>query len=146
MEKMSLPFYMYCKEPSVGLFELADGRFQTIQKGAIAPLMFGYRYLLVEKALAGYLKELEIERISFNPAIMFCPDTGKELSTHTRIHVEQHFEPEQIQDLNLSGNRLLIMGEQYFFVSSELKTYLERSRFNYLRFSEGLSDFVGGIP
>jgi hypothetical protein len=45
---MALPFHVFCSESVVGLYELADGRFQLTEDGPIAPLMVGPGYVLVE--------------------------------------------------------------------------------------------------
>lgn len=139
---MSLPFHLSCSLPGVGLYELDDGRFQLIQPGPIAPLMAGYRYLLVERPLADWLAALEVERIRFESAVLFNRGTGEELRTHVRVHVAQYFAADEIRDLNLSGLRMLTMGDAHYFVSPDLRLLLQRSPFTYLRFTEGLEGFA----
>ena len=68
---MHLPFYVSCGRPGAGLFELSDGRFQKIEAGVLAPWCQGYGYLLVERTLADFLEAAEIERVRYEPAIVF---------------------------------------------------------------------------
>jgi len=139
---MHLPFYVSCKQRGTGLFELSDGRFQKIEAGALAPWCQGYGYLLVERALADFLEAVKVERVRFEPAIVFDPSTDEEDRSLVRVRVGQFFTSDQIRDLPLDGNRLLTMGDSHVFVSPALKTRLNDARFNYLQFSEGLSGFA----
>ena len=139
---MPLPFLVTCSVPAVKLYELTDGRFQLIEQGPIAPLMIGYRYVLVEEGLAKFLQSLPLERIRYENVTLFNRGTAEEVRTHIRIRVGQFFEASQIQDIALSGLRILTMNDEYIFVSPELKRELEASGFKYLRFSEGLSGFA----
>ncbi|MFG6485638.1 hypothetical protein ACG04R_03080 [Roseateles sp. BYS78W] len=141
---MQLPFLLTCSEPAVGLYELADGRFQLIKQGPIAPLMTGYRHLLVESSLAEFLQCLPIERVRYEPAVLVNRGTGEEHRTHSRIVVSQFFRPDDLRDIPLEGMRILTMNDEYFFVTAELKNALEASPFQYLQFSEGLSNFAAG--
>jgi hypothetical protein len=140
---MKLPFLITCKQPSVRLYELNDGRFQLIEPGPIAPFMCGYRYLLVERQLASFLVELGIEQVRQEPAIVFNRGTGEELHTHVRLHVGQFFQRKQLWDLPLDGLRLLTMDDEFYFASPELKECLEASIYQYLQFTEGLVEFAG---
>lgn len=139
---MSLPFYVSCELQPARLYELKDGRFQIVVKGPLAPFMPGYHYLLVVHELAEFLKHIDIERVRYEPAVIFSPISGEEYRTHTRIRVGQYFTHDQLRDLPLDGNRLLTMNDQYFFVSPELKARLETGPFPYLRFTEGLRGFA----
>jgi hypothetical protein len=141
---MPLPFHVFCDLPAVRVYELNDGRFQLIDPGPISPFLSGYRYLLVERELAAFLTALGIERVRYEPAVLFNRGTGEELRTHVRLHVGQLFSENQLLDLPLDGLRLLAMHDQEYFVSPELKVELEASPFHYLRFTEGLSGFAGG--
>lgn len=140
---MPLPFYIKCKLPAVRLYELADGRFQLIEQGPLAPFMAGYRYLLVEQPLAAFLSQLGLERVRHEPAVLFNRGTGEEHRTYVRLHVGQFFDERQTHGISLEGPRLLTMNDEYYFASPELKSRLEASQFTYLSFSEGLSEFAG---
>ena len=136
------PFSVDCIEPSVPLFCLADGRFQLTKDGPIARFMYGRGYFLVEEVLAEFLLELDVPRITIQPAVIWHRGIDKEFSTHSRLMVDQCFTTSTINELDLTGNQLYSMDDCHLFVSPELKANLERFPFNYLRFSEGLSDFV----
>lgn len=143
LQCMALPFHVFCSESAIGLYELADGRFQLIEAGPIAPLMVGPGYVLVENRLADYLREFQLERVKFVPAIIWHRRTGQEFRTHERLVVGQQFLPDQINDLNLDGCRLLGLNGEYLFASRELARQLRESPFSYLRFSEGLKGWAG---
>src|ERR1700712_4850738 len=139
---MRLLFFVSYRNSGAGLFELSDGRFQKIEAGALAPWCHGYGYLLVERTLADFLMAAEIERVRFEPAIVFDPSTDEEYRSLVRVRVGQFFMSVQIRDLSLDGNRLLTMGDSHVFVSPTLKTRLDTAGFNYLEFSDGLSRFA----
>ena len=54
-----LPYLITSNEDSVALLELEDGRFQMLEQGPVARFASGYQYLLIDKALAKYLKSLK---------------------------------------------------------------------------------------
>lgn len=136
------PYYVETDDIPVGLYQLKDGRFQLIQDGGIGPFMSGHGYLLVEKELAQYLENLRIERATFKDAVIWDRKNDKEHYSHKEIVLSQHFTSEQINDIDLDGDRILTMGNEYIFVSPSLKEKLENSKFSYLKFSEGLGKFA----
>lgn len=105
--------------------------------------MTGYQALLVENELADFLRSLGLDRVKFEPVVLFNRATGEEQSSHTRIHVGQLFREDQILGMELDGPRLLTLNDEYYFASPELKKLLEQSPFSYLSFTEGLSGFAG---
>jgi len=137
-----LPFYLSCDDPADSLYQLADGRFQLIANGPVAQLMVGSDYVLAENRLADFLFTRGLDRVHFLPATIYRRGSGEEYRTHQQLVVEQHFDSEGIRDLALDGERLLLMGNRYLFVSPALKDVLQTSEFTYLRFSEGLSEFA----
>lgn len=139
---MHLPFLVSCELLAPTLYEHRDGCFQLMEQLALPPFMAGYGYLLVEHSLAQYLRALELERVTFEPAVLFNPVTKEEHSAHTRVRVQQFFRPGELLDLRLDGLRMLTLNDQYYFASPALKVELEAGPFPYLRFSEGLSAFA----
>ena len=137
-----LPFHVYCDQPEALLVELSDGRFQAVTHESLSPFMVGYNYVLVEAPLAEFLHRLGLERVQFEPAVIWDPASKSEITTHVRLRIGQFFTTSQINDLALEGPRLLALGDQYCFVSPALKELLQQSPFSYLRFSEGLSEFA----
>ena len=129
---MTLPYLMTYSHPSPLLFELADGRFHILQNGALPPFMAGYGYLLVEQAFAEFLQQIEVERIAFEPAVLYSPVTGEEFHSHVRVRVSQFFRANDLPDLNLTGLRMLALNDQYYFASPDLKEALEARSFGYL--------------
>jgi hypothetical protein len=105
--------------------------------------MPGHGYFLVDKELANFLQHLNIPGVTFKDAIVWDRENNKEYHSHKEVIVTQHFTSDQINTLNLEGDRILVMGNEYIFVSPMLKDKLVNSRFNYLEFSEGLSRFAG---
>ena len=137
------PYFVESSEPCVRLYQLKNGRFQMIEHGNICRFMQGYRYLLVEKELASFLKSIGVGRVAFRDAIIFNRKTNEEFNSHVEVIINQYFDSDQIQDIDLDGDRILMMDNQYVFVRPSLKEKLESSKFKYLRFSEGLSNFAG---
>lgn len=140
---MTLPFLIDCNVPQPRLYELSDGRFLLIDALPISPLLYGYQYLIVERALGDFLAGLALERVRFEDAILFDRGTGKEFRTHVRIRVGQFFKADQLSDLALDGMRLLTMDDREYFVSPALRAALDARVFEYLRFTEGLHGFAG---
>ena len=137
-----LPFLITSEEDSVALLEVGDSRFQMLEQGPIARFASGYQYLLVEKALAKYLKSLKVAQIAFAPAVVLNRTTGEEYRSHTRVLVARSFYADEIKTLPLDGPRMFAMNGEHFFVSPSLKYALEANAFSYLQFSEGLSAFA----
>jgi hypothetical protein len=137
-----LPYLIESRLPVVRLFELGDGRFQILEPVNIGPFLPGHGYLLVERYLAEFLNEHNVQRIVLEDAVIFDRQLGQEFRTHVRIQVRQYFTSVQINDLDLNGLRLLTMNDEYYFASPELKEQLEQSQFDYLCFSRGLEGFA----
>ena len=136
-----LPYSITCTTACDNLFELDDGRLQLISGGDTAPLMIGSNYILAELRFIEILEELNVERISNDDAVILRRRTGEEYRTHRRLKIGQCFQSEMINDLNVDGNRLLLMDNTYLFCSPLLKSSLEKYRLSYLSFTEGLSNF-----
>jgi hypothetical protein len=115
-----LPYLVTSNEDSVALLELDDGRFQMLEPGPLARFASGYQYLLVDRALAKYMKSLKIPQITLAPAVVLNRATGQEYRSHTRVFVSRSFHTNEIKALALEANP-----------------------FSYLEFSEGLSAFAG---
>jgi hypothetical protein len=139
---MNLPFCMFCSETGVNLYQLKDGRFQIITKGKITPLMIGYGFALVEEKFAEYLEQLDLPSLEIEDAIIYDPTDKNEIRTHRQLKIGQHFSGDMASDIDLDGERILLMDNSYLFVTPQLKKRLENSEFDYLRFSEGLSEFA----
>ena len=140
MFKTMYPYHINV-ENEIDLYQLKDGRYQTTKKGDISPIMIGYKYVLVESKIAEYLKTLEIERVTFKPAIIWHRSTDIEYSNYQEMVVNHHFESSQINDINIDGKQSLLMESRYLFASPELKAVLKNSNIR-LEFSEGLSQFA----
>ena len=137
-----LPYLVTSNEDSVALLELDDCRFRMLEQGPLARFATGYRYLLVDRALAKYLRSLKIPQVTFKPAVVLDGTTGREHRSHTRVFVHQSFYQDEIEALLLDGRHILAMSGEHFFVSPSLKFALEANEFSFLQFSEGLSAFA----
>jgi hypothetical protein len=140
---MNLPYHMSCLESHPRLYQLSDGRFQIMEEGDLAPMMVGYEYVLVESGLAEYLEALDLPRLEIVGAVICDPRKKQEIHTYKQLQITQRFSFDMIRDINLDGERFLLMGETYLFVSPLLKQRLEVMPFKYLRFTEGFSEFAG---
>ncbi len=106
--------------------------------------MIGYGYVLADRALAKYLVSRRLQEIEIRPATLYRRTTNEEFDTHAEICIGSEIEFEKFDEVQAHGEQLAIMGKQYLFASSALKEELERAKFEYLRFSEGLSEFCAG--
>ncbi len=136
------PYFVESEDFAVDLYQLKDGRFQPIKQGELGPFMYGDGYLLIENELAEYLELLDLPRVAFKDAVIWDRKTDSEYRTHKEVIIGQHFSFDQINDIDLDGERILMMDNMYVFVSPALKNKLEKSKFTYLKFSEGLSNFA----
>jgi len=139
---MSHAFHVSCSEPSVPLFRLKDGRFQLTKDGPIAPFMNGFGYVLIQPDLAQFIEELDIDRIQFEPAVVWHRGKDVEYGPYVNLRVGQWFNAQMIDELDLSEYKMYSLNDTYLFVSPALKQKLEASPFNYLFFSEGLASFA----
>jgi hypothetical protein len=124
------------------LYRLSDGRFQIIEQGRLAPLMVGFEYVLVETAFAEFVEDLDMPRLKIIDAAIYDPQRNEEIRTHKELLIRQRFSSDMIRDIDLDGDRFLLMNGTYLFVSPSLKERLEASPFKYLRFTEGLDGFA----
>ena len=142
---MPLPHHLSCSQPHARLFQLADGRFQVVEEGELAPLMIGHGYVLVEAGLAQYLVDLHLPGVEIIDAIIYEPWLRQEISTYKQLRIDQHFRWDMIRDIDLDGETFLLMDQEYVFVTAPLRERLQASGFDYLRFSEGLDGFAGQV-
>jgi len=136
-------YYMSCDQAHPLLYQLEDGRLQRMTQGTLAPFMAGYEYVLIENTLAQHLASLLLPDVIIRDAVIFDPQQGKELTTHKRLCIGAQFTAEQLADLDVPGERMLLMEGRYVFASSTLRQRLSAAPFSYLKFSEGLEEFVG---
>ena len=136
-------YHVSCLETHPQLYQLADGRFQIMEEGDLAPLMVGYEYVLVERALAEYVAGFDLPGLRVSEAVFYDPRRQQEVRTHRQLHIDERFSSDMIRDIDLTGERFLLMGDVYLFATPLLKRRLEDSTFKYLRFTAGLDEFVG---
>lgn len=133
---------MSCSEPHARLYQLADGRFQVVEKGELAPLMSGYNYVLVEEDLAEYLSDLDLPELEIIPAVIYEPWEKQEIRTHRQLVIHQRCSTDEIGEIDFEGERFLLLNQAYVFVSGPLKERLAASPFKYLCFTKGLEGFA----
>tara|TARA_B110000196_G_C21144824_1_gene665964 strand:+ start:560 stop:970 length:411 start_codon:yes stop_codon:yes gene_type:complete len=122
------------------LYQLNDGRFQMIKSGPLDSVMVGFKYILVKNSIADTLKELDIDRVTFKPAIIWNRKNDTEDLSYTKMEVSHHFESENLNDIDIEGSQFLLLDNRYLFVSPELKVKLEASTLNWT-FSKGFGNF-----
>jgi hypothetical protein len=142
---MSQAFHVSCSKPSVPLFRLKDGRFQLTKDGPIAPFMDGFGYFLIQPDLAQFIEELDVDRIQFEPAIVWHRANDLEYGPYLNLRAARFFKSQMIDELDLAGYKMYSLNDTYLFVSPALKQKLEASPFKYLSFSEGLSRFAADL-
>lgn len=68
---MAYPYHVYTKTNHIGLYQLNDGRFQMTMQGNLTQIMEGYQYVILEKSLANFLKDLKIDSVEFKDTIVW---------------------------------------------------------------------------
>lgn len=142
---MSYPYCIYTKINHIGLYQLKDGRFQMTMQGNLSQLMTGFRYVIVEKSLANFFKELKIDSIDYKDAIIWNRGLDIEYDNYSQLHIHNQFSYDQIGKLDLSGSKVFVLNNKenlYLFVTPQLKVILNKSEFKFLKFSKGLSYFA----
>ena len=124
----------------VGLYQLSDGRYQLTQKGPVDPIMIGHGYLLVNDEIAEELRVLIDAGVAYEPATIWDRTSNIKHKNYQILRVTKRFSPDQINDLDISEDRFLIMDNQYLFVTPSLKIKLEKSSIE-LTFFKGLNRF-----
>ena len=139
---MSIPYHLTRSQSHPLLYQLSDGRFQTMQKGDLTPLMVGSDYVIVERDFAQYLATLAIPHLQIVDAVIYEPRGQTEDRNFKQLLIDLHFEPGEMADIDTSRDLFLLMSGTHLFVTLSLKTRLEASQFKYFEFSYGLSNFV----
>jgi hypothetical protein len=140
---MKLPYHVSCVESHPRLYQLSDGRFQIMEEGELPPLMVGYEYVLVETGLAEFASMLDLPRLDIIDAVIYDRRQKREIRSYRQFLIGQCFSSDMIRDIDLEGERFLVMDRSYLFASPLLKQRLENAGFGYLRFTEGLNEFAG---
>jgi len=145
---------MSSDEPHARLYRLADGRFQIVGQGELTLLMIGFGYVLIEKEFGQYLVDLNLIGVEIVEAVIYEPWRKEEIHTHRQLLIGEHFSsdllrypdptshPDENRDIDLDGERFLLMDYQYVYVTGPLRDRLVESRFEYLRFISGLDGFA----
>jgi hypothetical protein len=102
--------------------------------------MIGHKYVLVKKEIAEYFKAIDVERVTYEPAIIWERSTDTEHTDYVRLLINHHFETSQIDDIDISGKQFLLMDNNYVFVTPTLNSELEQSKYDF-QFSEGMTNF-----
>jgi len=117
-----------------------------MEREELAAILQGYEYLLVERQLAQQIDLLVPSDVRVSDAVIYDPRSGTEIHSHQQVQVEilNRFSLDEIESVELSGKRIVLVNDQSIVVSTDLKQCLERPRFSYLKFEEGPGIFVGG--
>lgn len=133
------PFHLEINNET-DLYQLNDGRFQLAREGKIDSIMIGFKYILLDNEIAAKLQNINIERVSFQPAVIWNRKTDTEYTNYQLMTVHRHFDSSNLNDIDLDGKQFLILDNRYLFVTPELKRELEASGLK-LSYSEGFSNF-----
>jgi hypothetical protein len=124
-----VPFQLGCRTSGVGLYERTDGRFQMMEAGTVAPIVWESNHtVLVERSL-GELLAARAEGVELHPAVIWRRRTDEEFRTHVRLVVHQSGDWGRPSDLTFDAQdgRLL--------VGPALKAALEDAGFDDLTFT-----------
>jgi hypothetical protein len=139
---MNSLFHVASELPAPLMLELQDGRIQCVEALPLPPFVARFQLALAEERLSVFLAGLDIPRLRIEPAVVLLAGGRSEAKTHSRIRVGQYFTAELARDLNLEGDRLLALNDEHLFVTESLKAKLQAEGFEYLKFTEGLSEFA----
>lgn len=123
------------------LIELSDGRFQLMGERKVEPVLIGHKYLLVSKKIADKFYLIGAERFTTQPAVICDRQKEVEYTDHVKMLVSHHFDPDQINDIDLDGKHFLLMNNMYLFVTPELYIAMMEEFPDFI-FTEGLGDFA----
>lgn len=137
-----LPHCLTCIAPADDLYELRDGRYQLLSGGTVAPLMTGYRYVLADQEFLENISQAEAEGFATEPAIILNRGKNLEIDTHSKLTIFHNFSSDSINDLDLDGDRLILMDRTYLFCTPSLATNLVELDIPWLNISPGLSRFA----
>jgi hypothetical protein len=131
------------------LYRLEDGRFQFLRSDETAPFIYGAdaggaQYVLADDELTSFLRSLDLDQVSFEPAVLWNRKTDVEVHTHTLVSIDRYIEANQVEQFELGGYQLCfaeIEGgrggrgvSMRICVNSLLKDALEDAGFEYLQF------------
>ncbi len=134
------PYYVET-DSTVDLFQLSDGRFQMTKQGQLGPLLVGHKYVLVEKSLVETFESIGVEGACFSPVVIFNRKLNSEVLGYYELTTEGCFSSEEIDGLDLSGLKILVMDDRYLFVSPKLKEKIEKTSMKLI-FSCGFGKFA----
>ena len=124
------------------MLELKSGVIQCVEpEPPLPPFVTRFQLVLAEERLSRLLGALDVPGLRIQPTVVTLPGGQGEVHSHCRIRVGQYFTLDQSRDLNLDGDRLLTLNDEYLFVTTSLRSKLEQAGFEYLKFSNGLSEF-----
>lgn len=135
----SLAFYV-SSENNAALIQLQNGKFQKTTNASLGELLSGHGYVLVKDDLANAIEDLEVQGVTFKPAILWDRKTDVDENGYQQAFIDNTFSSDEIEFLSLDGNKFFLMDDKYVFVSPKLKEKLANSKFQ-LVFSLGLSEF-----
>ena len=138
-----LPFSIQPCVHSDGLYLLEDGRYQLLSGGELAPLMTGPEYVVCERIFIDLMDSLGCEGFTAEPVTLFRRRKAEEIQGYFRLRIHRGFSSDQINDLDLDGDRLLLMDNSHLFCTPSIGNKLQSARAPYFELSVGLSRFGG---
>jgi hypothetical protein len=131
--------HVECKKRGDDLYPLADGRYQLISGGEVAPFMSGRGYVLVERSLGQFLEERCLGSFNLRPVEIWRRRTNEIFKSHCELLFHSEITWEQCRKGLLHGNGVFLLHSQYVFVTPMLKESLIDAGFDYLEFNEHFS-------
>ena len=140
---MKTPFNITTSQDCDDLILLSDGRYQLVSGGDTAPLMIGYQYVVADLEFLSHLESVNAEGFTPEPTSIFRRSTGEELSDYVRLRIHRGFTDSDLKDIDLEGDRLILMNQEHLFATPTLCEKLKAEKISYIRLSPGLSQFAG---
>lgn len=133
------PFHIEIRNKT-DLYQLNDGRYQLIRDAEVDSIMIGHKYILVRDDVVEKIIDTGVERVSFEPAIIWNRKTDKSYSNYQKMTSHRHFDSSNLNDIDIERKQFLILDNHYLFATPELKVALESLELG-LKFSEGFGNF-----
>ena len=122
------------------LYQLNDGRYQLIRDTEIDSIMIGHKYTLVRDDVVEKIIDTGVERVSFEPAIIWNRKINKVYSNYQKMTSHRHIESSNLNSIDIEGKQFLVLDNHHLFATPELKLALESLDLG-LKFRERFGNF-----
>jgi hypothetical protein len=124
------------------LWRISETKFRVVQQGQPLALLTNSDYILIDKKYQAILDNL-IGQVTVNPVTIIDEVRKLTIDNYFELKILNQIETEQIKTLDSRELRIWRYGDEYIFVSSDLKQEFQKVTKDEFKFTIGLSNFVG---